>query len=167
MLNLKMLLQNKTEGTPVLWEQPILTENGVLGGSSFAVWTDVAIYPNSGLDVWRAFDGTNYLFHSDQNCTNGNIIMYNPNPLMIKEFQIVNQQSYNTRSTRNGYIYASNDNSTYTLLATINNTSPYSPWTIDLSGNNNYYKYYKYNTVDTWDSFWTIEEIHITAYVRS
>jgi hypothetical protein len=149
------------------WTQPVLTSNGTMGGSNFAVSSNIAQY--TGNDVWRAFNGMtsggNY-FHSQSGTKTGYIDIFNPVPIKITNFKIYNQNGSANRASSSGIIYGSNDGTSWTQLKTYTNSvqTAGGTWNIDLSANENYYRYYRMeSTAGGSDSYWTINEIQITA----
>ncbi len=72
--------------------QPLLTEAGTLGGDSFAVSQDSISYPTGAQNApaWRAFDGNENTWMQ----WHFYIIMYNPKPLLIKEFTYITEGRY-------------------------------------------------------------------------
>lgn len=116
--------------------QPILTENGTIGGSDFAVSGG---YANL---AYKAFDGDNSSICQFQ-LGQWELIMYFP--IATKVTQFVNSWIYYAPLAYK--ISASNDNATYTDLITITNVN----WidVIDLSSNQNYYQYYKITITST------------------
>lgn len=157
--------RQKTEPSPK-FVQPILTANGTMGGASFAVSSNVAQYGSN--DVYAAFDGntaSTYGFHSISGTKTGYIDIYNPIALNITNFKIYNQ-NYANRASSAGIIYGSNDGAEWTQITTYTNSvqTANSSWDIDLSSNDNYYKYYRIeSTAGGSDSYWVIIEIEITA----
>ena len=119
--------------------QPVLTANGTLGGSNFAVRdnynTTVAFqaFDNSLTTAWfsSAVNGVDYL------------IFYNPIPLIVTNINCYNYQWI----TGKWEVYGSNDNTSYELLATGTNTlnTNGSNFDINLSSNTKAFKYYKIN----------------------
>ena len=152
------------------WTQPILTANGTMGGSSFAVSTNVT-QVDSSHDVYKAFDGVTTTsggdFHSAQGSTTGYIDIYNPVPLKITNFKIYNQPFAN-RASSAGNIYGSNDGTNWILITTYTNSDQGSGdvWDISLSLNTNSYNYYRLESTagaPSGDGYWVINEIEITA----
>lgn len=148
--------------------QPILTANGTLGGSDFAVASSYyRDYPSfhSG-EAYYLFDNAQYTNLS----FNGgsfpcSVTIYNPNPLNITQLVFKSwTEGTGNDQWKNGYIYGSNDNSTWTELTsyTNNNGSKGYLFTIDLSSNTNYYTYYKI-TVTSSNNQTMCENIDITA----
>lgn len=148
--------------------QPILTANGTLGGDDFAVassyYRDYPQY-HSG-EAYYLFDDAQYTNLS----FNGGtfpcwVTIYNPNPLNITQL-VLRSWTQGTRNDqwKNGYVYGSNDNSTWTELTsyTNNNGSLGYLFTIDMSSNTNYYTYYKI-TVTSSNNQTMCENIDITA----
>ena len=127
------------------WEQPVLTSDGVLGGSSFAVSAGTFA---SGYDAYKAFDkNTTTAWCSNVTNTKDFIVFYNPKPLIVKNINCVN---YNW-ITGGWEVYGSNDNVDYKLLASGTNTinTSGSSWNMDLSSNEETFKYYKINCLTT------------------
>lgn len=154
------------------WTQPILTENGIMGGDTFAVSTNVPMLGDS--QVYYAFDGSTGggLFHSTQSAVLGYIDIYNPEPLCITNIQTTNQAFANRASSR-GIIYASNDGTNWQQLTTYTNSvqSSEGVWNISVPNNinypTNYYKYYRLeSTQGGGNGYWVIAEINLTATVR-
>ena len=125
--------------------QPVLSSNGTLGGSSFAV--------SGYTDLWKAFDGDSntYVSANPLNCT-----IYNPTPIKITSIDVVLSGSYAV-SEDPGTIQGSNDNSSWTNIP-----FTFSSSTLKYTLNNtNFYKYYKFTDVEVYQS--RINEMTITA----
>lgn len=137
--NLKLFLLNPT-GEEVITEvpfvQPVLTENGTMGGDSFAVDDD---FKSSEHPVWHAFDGDNSSYWRDANIP-GYVDIYNPNPLVIKNIRWGFFYSYPTA----GNVQGSNDGSDWELIKEWTNNKE-SDFDIDLSDNTKAFKYYRIN----------------------
>lgn len=127
------------------WTQPVITSNGTIGGSSFAV---SATQSHEGNPAHKMFD----------NNTNGNwvsagveddLILYNPTPIRIIKLGMTNRNESPVRPIANGTIYGSNDGNVYTEITSFTNTveTQSGTWSVDLSNNANYYKYYKLSLV--------------------
>ena len=100
--------------------QPILTKNGTLGGSSFAVSANSEV--NAPRAAWHAFDGLPedstgelYIWHSGQGGPWWYKI-YNPIPILITNIHIANGTFTNHMGLKAGSISGSNDNSTWTKI---------------------------------------------------
>ena len=125
------------------WEQPTPTENGTLGGDTFAMYAsnnyDGTLYP-----IYKSFDGNSSTIWYDS-ATPVDVIFYNPEALNVQSIWCQNRTDANNYAFTAGTVYGSKDNSTWTELKAFTNsvTSQGGYWMIDLSDNTNYYKYYK------------------------
>lgn len=126
------------------WKQPVLTANGTLGGSSFAVKakdyqsnSDATV---SG-DAWYAFAGSKKYWRSATNPSY--IIIYNPIALKInKIYCTAGNTSTNSWGTlKSGTISGSNDNSSWTKIKDFTNNT-FGAYTITVNSPA-FYKYYK------------------------
>ena len=145
------------------WTQPTLTANGSMGGSSFAVICDNA---ESSYPIYKAFDDNASTFSSINIGQPCEIIIYNPNPLRITNFEITNRMEHNLAIT--GYtIYGSTNNSNWVEIVSGTNklTSSGAVWNIDMSENQTAYKYYKIavTSATTDGGNFQVAEINITA----
>ena len=125
--------------------QPVLSSNGTLGGSSFAV--------SGYTDLWKAFDGdsSTYVSANPLNCT-----IYNPTPIKITSIDVILSGSFASLGDP-GTIQGSNDNSSWTNIS-----FTYSVSTLKCTLNNtNFYKYYKFTNVGVGQN--RINEMTITA----
>ena len=148
--------------------QPILTENGTLGGDSFAVACSIASINSNG--IYNVFDGNNAtVFQSKSTTSNPQwVTFYNPNPLNVKSLKV-----YQYTKEKNYYIKAltvqgSNDNSSWVDLTTWSNSSYLADFTVDLSSNSDYYLYYRIYVTsrgyyDSTYAYFMLAEIEITA----
>ena len=151
----------------VNWTQPNLSSNGSMGGDSFAVSSNRVQL--SGNDVYKAFDGVtsggNY-FHTESGTKTGYIDIYNPVPIKITGFTIYNQNGSANRASSAGIIYGSDNGLDWTQITTYTNSvqTAGGTWNISLSSNSKYYNYYRIeSTAGGSDSYWTINEIKISA----
>ena len=166
------VLSKETGGiTPVEypWTQPVLSANGTLGGDSFAVYASEhfsSCYPYCAVDgvnitsykngnQWLSQDGVDFIF-------------YNPIPLKVSTLEIKGGygSTYNYRAYQ-GTVSASDTNSNYTQIGSwsvSSTTAATVSITVDLSTNENYYKYYKLHPSTFINStYWGISELYITA----
>ena len=154
----------------VPFNQPTISTNGVMGGARFAVSSNVIQYSNYDCGVYMAFDNNPATqFHSISGATTGYIDIYNPSPIKVTNIQIVNQGAAN-RASSAGKIYGSNDGTAWTQLKTYTNSeqSASGTWNISLSSNANFYLYYRIeSTAGGSDSYWTIQQINLTATEQS
>ena len=142
-----------------VWVQPTITENGTIGGDSFAV-SGTAV--TTEYEAYRAFDNnssTDWVSAS----ANEDLIIYTPIPIMVTKIDVTNRNDSVVRYIKSGVIYGSNDNSNYVQIGTFTNTitTQLGEWSIDLGTNNSFYKYYKFSLVG--DTYCSANEIKITA----
>lgn len=142
------------------WTQPVLTDNGTLGGESFAVYGT----SYSSEYGYKAFDGKqNTVFTNNGNT--GSLIFYSPIPLKASNLHIMNgYESGYVRPISSGVVSGSNDNNDWTVLKEFTNTltGVKAEWDINLSDNEKAYKYYKIDMVGDGTSA-RITELTITA----
>ena len=132
----------------VSFSQPALSANGTLGGSSFAVYASKE--QSTGYALWKAFDkntSTCWSAGAGANTTNFNgtyFTIYNPAALKVSSLSITNRSGVNGYTPKNGTVYGSDNNSSWTSIATYSNSDSTagSVWTLSV-GSSNYYKYYK------------------------
>ena len=139
-------LDVSTPITTTYFNQPVLSANGTLGGSSMAISVSDAY--NATYAGYKAFDKDNttfWLTSAPASVTFPiNLIIYNPVALNISKFTVTNRGTYASTFTA-GKVYGSNNNSDYTELASFSNsnTAALAQWDINITGNDNYYLYYK------------------------
>lgn len=129
--------------------QPVLTQNGTIGGGSFAVSADSE---ETAYDryAWKAFDNdVTTMWASGGGANQGWIEIYNPDPLNITSVYWTFPSSYTGHNPATLGIYAGDSENNLTLIATIDTQSIYtgSSFTLDLSANTNYYKIYRFETL--------------------
>ena len=145
------------------WTQPVLSSNGVLGGSSFAC---VSNDTYSGREAWRAFDGiSNTGWNSTTAASTANptwLTFYNSIPLKVTKLDLYNWANYYIVDYS---IVASNDNSSWTTLTTgtFPNAGNYGLNTVNLSNNNSFYNYYKIICTNDNGAATAISTLNITA----
>lgn len=150
----------------LVWTQPILSTDGTLGGNAFAVYSSYNL-TESGYELYRSFT-------SDKSARNTNYsiiaaggygIIYNPDPINITNLHIVNRATAD-RAFLTGSIQGSNDNSTWTNIVNVNNTTGQgsgATWDINMSSNTGFYKYYKINVTTAESIYACFSYIGITA----
>ena len=136
----------------VTWVQPVLSSNGTMGGSSFAVRATAHSGTN---DAWKAFDNNNSTMYEVGNGQSPHLYMYNPKPLKVTAIS-VSSSSYPLRQFE---VRASNDFSNWVVLTS--GTASGNSYTISLSNNNNYYKYYDLHQTSSEGK--NIQTIRLTA----
>ena len=119
------------------FSQPILTENGTMGGSSFAVSADHETNGNN--PAWYAFDGNDNTYWRGGNVP-GYIDFYNPKAMVVKNIRWGFFYSYPT----SGNVQGSNNGSTWENIIDWTN-GVNGDFDIDLSSNTTAYKYYRIN----------------------
>lgn len=141
------------------WTQPILTANGTMGGSSFAVVASAEVQAGSNPShhAWEAFDNNSNTYWR-AGATTGWIEFYNPIPLNVTNIEWCVYYNYPT----GGNVEGSNDGSTWTELTTWTNSS-LADFNIDLSANTNSYKYYRVNVTGVNQEGIHCAQINITA----
>lgn len=127
------------------WVQPVLTADGTLGGDSFACFAGTNYSSNP---AYLAFDGNTTTAWAS-NLTNAQdfIGFYNPKPIRVKNIKYTNYEWV----VGSWEVYGSNNNIDYELLAEGENTESANglSWDMDLSSNNNAFKYYKIKCLTT------------------
>lgn len=148
------------------WTQPILSNNGTMGGNTFAC--NQSSYLNTNRLAWKAFDEDNQIYEDNWHSANGHpayIEWYNPNPLKISNIKIRNRDS--DGSFINEYaIYYSDDNSNWVWLQAGNSTNQtaYSEWNISI--NTDAHKYWRlvcHSSSGNNNGYTAIQHIALTA----
>ena len=121
------------------WSQPTnMTSNGELGGSTFAVWQRET---KKG-DFYNCINGnaTFANFWYDE-VNSGEFILYNPDPIIVKKITWIVYD--HNRNPTNYTIQASNDGIEYVDIIKNQTATPGNTTVMNLSSNDNAYKYYK------------------------
>ncbi len=121
------------------WSQPTnMTSNGELGGSTFAVWQRET---KKG-DFYNCINGnaTFANFWYDE-VNSGEFILYNPDPIIVKKITWIVYD--HNRNPTNYTIQASNDGIEYVDIIKNQTAPPGDTTVMNLSSNDNAYKYYK------------------------
>lgn len=145
------------------WIQPVLTENGILGGDTFAVSAVNEVYP-----AFRCFASDRNTAEPacwQSNASQSSFTLYNPIALNITNIKITNKTSY-VRAIASGKVLGSNDNEIWEEIKSFSNTnnSAGASWNIDLSDNTKFFKYYKLDSLTGLESgFVCIGCMDITA----
>ena len=148
------------------WTQPVLTENGVLGGDSFACDQSTV---RGNYYAYQAFDnmGSTTMWHST-NSIPAWISWYNPTPLKITNVNVTNRSSDGSYPKAYQLQY-SDDNSTWTTTVSGNGTGGDSvSWDIPVTLDT-YHKYWRLYVISASGSnsgYVSIGEIVITAQER-
>jgi len=136
------------------WTQPVLSNNGALGGTDFAVWGTVGSI--SGKEPYYMFDNNSATYY--RGTSTASIIIYNPIALKITNILWETFYSY----PRAGNVQGSNDGTTYTTIANFTNAIN-GNFNIVLSGNTTAYNYYKINITSVNDDVVHCSGLTITA----
>lgn len=135
--NYKLPAQIVAEPYHPKFVQPKLTQNGTLGGDTFACsGTNI-----DNLQAWILFDGDKTMSHyvrSQQ--ASGDIIFYDPTGLNITNLNIMGYTADSNWWVQDCTLYGSNDGSTWTSLSTYSPAFQSVSWNISHNG---YYKYFK------------------------
>lgn len=128
------------------WNRPNLTSNGVLGGGELAC-TSLTPLQASTYDIWHLFNGIEGEDLWSSTSGQGAFVFYNPNPLKVESFEVVNYYGpYNYSSCwSKGSVYGSDDNVNWEKLTDFINESHYNSgehWAIPVNSTG-YYKYHK------------------------
>ncbi len=121
------------------WSQPTnMTSNGVLGGSTFAVWQR----ETGRGDFYNCINGNAGLDNFWYNKTNsGEFIFYNPDPIIIKKITWIVYD--HNRNPLDYTIQGSNDGIGYVDIIKNQTAASGETTVMNLSSNDNAYRYYK------------------------
>lgn len=142
----------------VSWTQPVLSANGTLGGTSFAVFG--AAY-KSGHPYYFSCDGSDDTYWHSDDSTNTWFEFYNPSPLKVASIRLIANDTKGNIKT--GGIYGSNDGTNWTQLLSITSYGGQdTTYTINAQ---TAYKYFKLDCVGTNGGLvpFTIKNLIITA----
>lgn len=145
-------------GVETSFVQPVLSADGTLGGSSFAVSLS---YAYNSYYAYRAFDNSSSTWAAST--ANNYLIFYNPSALKVSNISITNSGYAN--ECISGYtLYGSSDNSNWTALVsgTNSSTAASANWNISVAeANRGFYKYHKLYATGL--SYWDICQFDISA----
>ena len=135
----------KTQLIEENWIQPLLTDNGALGGTTFAV--KASSQASNSYQAYMAFrgdDATSFWRSASQASGGWYLIFYNPTPLKVSKLDItINAVANNPTG---GIFQGSNDGENWTDLCTFTNTTAThaaDKFVVDVRANNSFYKYYR------------------------
>ena len=142
-----------TSSQEVNFAQPVLSSNGSMGGTRFAVAAEKERYSNNGL-TYNAFDNNDSTYEF---LTAGNnwIKWYNPTPIKCTKVYVKCDKTMSSLS-----LSASNDNSNWTALTI--SPSQVSTGNITVT-NTNFYKYYRLNYYVAGSASAAVYTIKVTA----
>lgn len=135
------------------YPRPVLTQNGTLGGNSFAVYASSQYNTSEDYAPYVSFKNLRgaYSAISEDGVTISEsnpweYIMYFPKAICITEINMLNRSSY-PHAPQKGYIEGSNDNISYTTLCSFTNSNNdvSGTWNISIpNSNQGFYTYYKF-----------------------
>lgn len=149
--------------------QPVLTENGTIGGDAFAVEADSVI--DSGRPAYKAFDGNTVMNDASYDQWHSNygqphwIKFYNPNLLSVSKVTIFNGAD-NVMPLDWEFQYSDDNNDWHTLTSGTNTVlTSNGEWSFDVanSGNHKYYRFYTTSGSGSVSSCLGLTEIQITG----
>lgn len=143
------------------WNQPTLSANGTVGGSSFACTGSAETNSNGDRKFFHAFDNKSDTYWRN-NSGSGYITFYNPKPLKVTNIKWGYFYSHPT----GGNVQGSDNNSTWTTIATWTNSTA-GDFNINLNSNTKYYKYYKINVTGVNTDVIHCKSLTITAEERT
>lgn len=154
--------------------QPVLTENGTMGGDSFACDQSTYYTENSGDEqkAWYVFDGKfngqEWQVNSVSLTTWYWLSWYNPQPIKISKVGVTNAAGqYSMLAWK---LQGSNDNSTWTDLTTgtNENVSAVTTWYMEIpEEKQGFYKYYRIYCQPRSTTALMIRELTITAITEN
>lgn len=153
------------------WMQPVLTANGSIGGSSFAVQASSEI--NTARKAWHALDGLvgsadgeSYIWHSASGVSSQWYTMYFPTAVKVVSIRIQNSLYSTHGAVTSGTVVVSNDNTSWHILKSWTNSviKGGSTWFINLDSNTEVYNYYRIVFSTGTSKYVVISELELTAY---
>lgn len=148
--------------TELAFVQPVLTSNGTMGGTAFAVTAN-----ENASGVYNLFGSSATGWTNNQAPTESapaEITIYNPNALKLTSIDIQNG-TYSDNVWSKMTLYGSNTNGSWTTISTHNNNIRTTNTWVSLGVNPNaYYKYYKISfTSNTANTNISIQKINLTG----
>ena len=149
------------------WVQPVLTENGTMGGNTYAC---AALSEGFSSYAYQAFDNS---LTTNWYTPNGGVpnwvTFYSPKDLMVSNIEIYVNNDSNT--IRQIYMQGSNDNVNWTEIGSGLNTSTSPPFTLSIDcDNTNTYRYFRIYVASVNVapySYCTIANVTFTAIERT
>lgn len=148
------------------WEQPKITEDGVMGGDSFAVASSSNVWADTA-HAWQAFVGATWHGSSQLPAW---LAWYNPEPLRVEIVRIQNRNATpgNVCAPTKYKVQASNNGVEWTDLTSLitNTVTASDAWQPDINipvSNQGYYQYYRLYITASTDSYTAIQSIKIVA----
>ena len=154
-----------------VWNQPVISSDGNLGGNTFATYAN-SVYSDASVtcSAYKAFDNnTSTFFHTQTSkITDGYLIFYNPLWLKINKITITNRLEY-AWSCKQGQLLASNDNINYIPIANYTNTITDAGKVWEFEVNNKIgYKYFKFTCVSGIQTdVFCFSEMKIAAHIAT
>ncbi len=155
----------KTQLIEEQWVQPVLSANGTLGGSSFAVASS-SDYSTSYLPymAFRSDFDTSYWHSASQTDNNWYLIFYNPTAIKVSKLDLT---IYSTSHIpTGGKLQGSNNGTSWTDVCSFTNTTATNQsdkFVIDARSNTTFYKYYKILFTGSSSTYVNIGEVVIWA----
>ena len=118
------------------WTQPVLTANGAMGGSNFAVAQSSSYNSN---DFWKLFASSPSGWHSAAGLPQW-VSWYNPKPLKVIK---LNFAEHTGGQIKDFIVQACDDNSSWVDILSYSNTVSKDAFEVDLSSNDKAYKYWR------------------------
>lgn len=160
---------NASSSIDITFEQPVLTANGTMGGSSFAV--EASSYISSpDRNAYKSFDGNNATKWGVNNTTSGWLTFYNPQALKVSSIVYTPSTDFPGEDGGDLEISGSNDNSTWTSLWTGSYTAnSIRTFNVDSQAYYNYYRITITNGVSNWVGLGdlTINATYLADYVEN
>ena len=156
----------KTQLIEEHWVQPILSANGTLGGSTFAVVASSEL--KAGYEAFQAFranDDATYWHSAAQTDKKWFLTFYNPTALKVSKLDLRIHATDDIPS--GGILQGSNNGTSWVDICNFTNTTALNQcdqFSIDASNNSTFYKYYKILfTGSNSASYVNITEVNIWA----
>ena len=153
------------------FSQPILSADGTMGGSSFAVSANNILSNSTSYSAWKAFNNVATDYWHSQSGFPAWIQFYNPKPLKISKIAVTNRHIDGSIIKTYGVSY-SDDGTNFTefMTGTFENPNLSTTETITIASSVGAHKYWRissYSCVGSNSGYTAIAEIDITAQVQT